>query len=152
MTKKQNIAGNDIDLKRLMKDNMCFAMRARRLSRIMTRIYEDALRESGLTVPQFTLLAAIAARGPVTAAEIGRRLDIEKSTLSRTMGKMIENGWLEDRHGSDDGRGIVTTRLGRRMLRNAAPAWKNVQSRAKNAFGGKGADMLDLMISRAHEI
>lgn len=61
--------------------NACLATRVRQLSRIVTRVYDDAMRPLGITASQYTLLAQLAARDAITAVEIGHELDIEKSTL-----------------------------------------------------------------------
>jgi len=152
MIKKQDAPISDTDLKKLMSDDMCFAMRARRLSRLLTRRYEDELRKYGLTVPQFTLLAAIVKHEPIAPADLGRRLDIEKSTLSRTVAKMLENNWLEERIGKGVRQGLATTVLGRAKLRDAAPSWKAIQARAIETFGPNSDDMLDRMIDMAHKL
>ena len=133
-------------------DDVCVVMRARRLSRILTRAYDEALRELGLTVPQFTLLKAAAAQEPVSPAEIGRKLDLEKSTLSRTLGKMIDRGWLDEYRGDDGGKVIVTTTLGRKTLREALPVWSEVQTRASQQLGHGALVALDRMIDKAHEV
>jgi len=133
-------------------DDVCVAMRARRLSRILTRAYDEALRELGLTVPQFTLLKATAALEPVSPAEIGRKLDLEKSTLSRTLGKMMERGWLEEHRGEDGGKVIVTTTFGRKTLREAHPVWSEVQGRASQQLGSSELEALDRMIDQAHKV
>lgn len=133
-------------------EDICVAMRVRRLSRILTRAYEQALREVGLTVPQFTLLKAAASQEPVSPAEIGRKLDLEKSTLSRTLRKMINNGWLNEHRGEDGGKVIVTTTLGRKALREALPVWSQVQGRTSEHLGSGALEALDQMIERAHRI
>ena len=63
----------------------CLATRVRQLSRIVTRVYDDAMRPLGITASQYTLLAQLASRDGITAVEIGHELDIEKSTLSRNL-------------------------------------------------------------------
>ena len=135
-----------------MAGNVCLASRTRQLSRILTGVYEDALRDYGLTVPQFSLLTVISTHEPVTSAEIGRQLDLEKSTLSRTIGKMIANGWVRNQHGDNGQQGLVTTVLGRNTLRNAIPAWQKVQERTKAKFGDPAIKALDEMISAGHDI
>lgn len=152
MTNKPHSASGEIDLKRFMAGDACLAMRTRRLSRILTRVYEDALREHGLTVPQFTLLTFIAKQEPVTSAEIGRRLDFEKSTLSRTVGKMVANGWVQERRGNKGERGLVMTAAGANTLRKAIPAWEKTQKRVKAQFGDPATETLDQMIAAAHEM
>jgi DNA-binding MarR family transcriptional regulator len=133
-------------------DDICVAMRARRLSRILTRAYDEALRELGLTVPQFTLLKATTAQEPVSPAEIGRKLDLEKSTLSRTLGKMVDRGWLDEYRGEDGGKVIVTTTFGRKTLQDALPVWSEVQGRARQQFGSNELEVLDRMIDKAHKV
>jgi hypothetical protein len=43
----------------------CLATRVRQLSRIITRVYDDAMRPLGITASQYTLLAQLAARDSV---------------------------------------------------------------------------------------
>jgi DNA-binding MarR family transcriptional regulator len=152
MTNKPHASSGEIDLKEFMAGDVCLASRTRRLSRILTRVYEDALRDYGLTVPQFSLLTRISAHEPVTSAEIGRQLDFEKSTLSRTIGKMITNGWVQVGRSDNGERGLVTTAHGRKTLRNAIPAWQQVQNRVRAKFGGPSTKTLDEMIIAAHDM
>ena len=152
MTNQLNSASGEIDLKLFMAGDLCLAMRTRRLSRILTRIYEDALRDYGITLPQFTLLTIISIHEPVTSAQIGRQFDFEKSTLSRTIGKMITNGWVQERHGDKGERGLVTTAHGRKTLQNAIPAWQKIQKRVRSKFGDPATKTLDEMITAAHDM
>ena len=66
----------------------CLASRARRLERLLTRIYDDALRPHGLTGSQLGMLVAIQLSGATSAAAIGRRLNLEKSTVSRNLARL----------------------------------------------------------------
>jgi DNA-binding MarR family transcriptional regulator len=149
MTNKPHTFPGEIDLKQFMVGNVCLASRTRRLSRILTRVYEDALRDYGLTVSQFSLLTVISTNEPVTSAEIGRHLDLEKSTLSRIIGKMIKNDWVREGHGDDGVRGLVMTVHGRNTLRDAIIAWQKVQKRATEKFGEPASKALDEMIIAA---
>jgi DNA-binding MarR family transcriptional regulator len=72
----------------------CLATRVRQLSRIVTRVYDDALRPLGITASQFTLLTQLAQQDGITAVEIGHTLDIEKSTLSRNLKRLLALGHL----------------------------------------------------------
>ena len=81
--------------------NACLATRVRQLSRIVTRVYDDAMRPLGITASQYTLLAQLAARDAITAVEIGHELDIEKSTLSRNLKRLARAG--PHQHGSAGG-------------------------------------------------
>jgi hypothetical protein len=65
----------------------CLSTRIRQLNRIITRVYDDAMRPLGITASQFTLLTQLAQQDGITAVEIGHTLDIEKSTLSPPEGR-----------------------------------------------------------------
>ena len=69
----------------------CISTRVRQLSRIITRVYDDALRPLGITASQFTLLTQLAQQDGITAVEIGHSLDIEKSTLSRNLKRLLRS-------------------------------------------------------------
>ena len=72
----------------------CLAVRVRLLSRTITGIYDEALRPLGLTVGQMNILVVVAKRGPVSPGEVARRLNMEKSTVSRNIDRMAKRGWL----------------------------------------------------------
>lgn len=109
----------------------CIARRVRRLARLVTRVYDDAMRPHGLTVAQFGILSALLRNGPVSPATLGRLLDLEKSTVSRNVARMAEHGWLAV---EGDGRGLELRVLaaGRRVFERAHPAWQAAQAEASS--------------------
>ncbi|MHA1180184.1 MAG: MarR family winged helix-turn-helix transcriptional regulator [Alphaproteobacteria bacterium] len=100
----------------------CLATRVRQLSRIITRVYDDAMRPLGITASQYTLLAQLAARDSITAVEIGHELDIEKSTLSRNLKRLLGLGHIiMDPPAGRRGRGLHLTPKGQAILKDAFP-------------------------------
>ena len=110
----------------------CLVMRARRLARRLTRIYDEELRGLGIGSAQLNLLVTIGAAGPLRASDIGDHLDIEKSTLSRTLSRLKAEGFIE----SDD-QHLRLTPAGERILSNARPAWQRAQARAARELGNR---------------
>ena len=110
----------------------CLVMRARRLARRLTRIYDEELRGLGIGSAQLNLLVTIGAGGPLRASDIGDHLDIEKSTLSRTLSRLKAEGFIE----SDD-QHLRLTPAGERILSNARPAWQRAQARAARELGNR---------------
>jgi DNA-binding MarR family transcriptional regulator len=113
----------------------CHSLPLRLLHRVLTGVYDDALRPHGLRVSQLNILVAIARMaGDATAARIGSLLLIEKSTLSRDLDRMLERQWIET---TIVGRSRVLqlTKAGRRLLDQAFPAWQSAQSRVQALFG-----------------
>jgi DNA-binding MarR family transcriptional regulator len=58
----------------------CLAVRTLSAARAISRRYDTALRPVGLTITQFTLLAAIAQTRPNSISEIAERLSMERIT------------------------------------------------------------------------
>ena len=107
----------------------CLATRVRQLSRIVTRVYDDAMRPLGITASQYTLLAQLAARDGITAVEIGGDLDIEKSTLSRNLKRLLALGHIiMDPPAGRRGRGLHLTPKGQAVLKDAFPIWQAPRS------------------------
>ena len=103
----------------------CIATRVRMANRVITKVYDDALRPLGLTVTQMSMLAVAEDRGLIRQAEVGAELRLDDSTLSRNLERMRANGWLEEVAG-DDARvhSYRLTGAGRALLDKAIPPWR----------------------------
>ena len=131
----------------------CLATRVRQLSRIVTRVYDDALRPLGITASQYTLLAQLASRDGITAVEIGHDLDIEKSTLSRNLKRLLALGLIiMDPPAGRRGRGLHLTPKGQTVLVEAYPIWTEAQTRATNVLGDNTRGLLDDLLGHAEKL
>jgi DNA-binding MarR family transcriptional regulator len=131
----------------------CLATRVRQLSRIITRVYDDAMRPLGITASQYTLLAQLAARDGITAVEIGHELDIEKSTLSRNLKRLLALGLIiMDPPAGRRGRGLHLTPKGQGVLRDAFPVWQSAQSHATAVMGADSRGTLDGLLKQAEKL
>lgn len=133
--------------------NACLATRVRQLSRIVTRVYDDAMRPLGITASQYTLLAQLAARDAITAVEIGHELDIEKSTLSRNLKRLLALGHISmDPPAGRRGRGLHLTPKGQAILKDAFPVWQDAQKRAFTVMGAESRNTLDNLLHQAEKL
>jgi DNA-binding MarR family transcriptional regulator len=114
----------------------CFAARARRLDRVLARIYDGALRSEGVTGAQLGMLVAISLAGPTSAAWVGRRLELEKSTVSRTLARLEEAGWI-----TTDG-GLRITPRGTALIERCHPLWRQAQKEAAAVLGAPATRLL----------
>jgi DNA-binding MarR family transcriptional regulator len=106
----------------------CHCLAARRAARAITRIYEERLRPHGLRATQFSVLAALAVKGPTPVKELADILGLERTTLTRVAGPLERNGWVVSGRPADGRvRPLRLTRKGHRKLERAFPAWKEAQ-------------------------
>ncbi len=136
-----------------MTAGTCVATRVRQLSRIVTRVYDDAMRPHGITGSQFTLLTQLAARDSITAVEIGQDLDIEKSTLSRNLKRLLALGLIIlDPPAGRRGRGLHLTPKGEGIIRSAYAVWQEAQRRTLTALGPESRSLLDGLLQQAEKL
>ena len=130
----------------------CIAVRLRMLNRVVTNIYDDALRPLGLKVSQMNILVAAAKLGTARPADICDRLHLDVSTLSRNVERMKARGWLEIIP-DEDGRAqpFRLTTQGAKLLEKAAPAWKKAQQQARRILGDGIVGQLDDAVKRIKE-
>ena len=122
----------------------CLLSRARKLDRVLTGIYDAELRPFGLKASQLNLLVLVAKAGPIRRIEIGKRLHLDPSTLTRNLKIMLTNGWIQEIEDGEDGRGLpvqITVR-GRDLLNQIGPSWRKAQTRTEKFLGKDGAALL----------
>lgn len=121
----------------------CIAVRVRLINRVVTAIYDEALRPHGFRVSQGNILVAVARRGEARPADICRLLRLEKSTLSRDVEVMKGKGWLESDPPSGGRNQVIrVTTAGLDLLARSQPAWESAQSEARVLIGEAGVDFL----------
>lgn len=122
----------------------CIAVRVRMLNRIITGIYDDALRPLGLKASQMNALVVTSKFGVARPAEVCELLQLDTSTLSRNVERMVANGWLEVVP-DEDGRSqpFRITSKGTALLEKAVPAWRQAQKKAAAILGEQGVAALN---------
>jgi DNA-binding MarR family transcriptional regulator len=117
----------------------CLLTRTRRLSRVVTGIYDEAMRPHGVNAPQYSLLMLIARLNGASRAELGRENHQERSTLTRNLALLLSQGWIEEivpKHGRS--RPIIITDEGKELLLAASDAWRSAQVKARLLLGEDG--------------
>jgi DNA-binding MarR family transcriptional regulator len=122
----------------------CLLGHWRKVNRVLTSIYEAEMRDWDLKPSQLNLLVAIAKAGPVRRIDLGKRLHLDPSTLTRNLRVILKQGWIEERPDEADQRSsrIKVTPKGRKLLDSIAPAWRRAQARARQMLGSQGAALV----------
>jgi DNA-binding MarR family transcriptional regulator len=133
-----------LQVKAMMIVEECIAVRLRLLNRVVTKIYNQALRPHGLTVSQLNILVAVSYLGQAKQQDICNALHLEKSTLSRDLARMRERGWVTETPG-DDGRSSLlrVSAHGGKLLQKAIPAWRQAQQEAAALLGEREISAFD---------
>ena len=107
----------------------CVARRLRQVNRTVTRLYDEALRPYGLSVNQLNILAVVISEQQIRPGQLGQALGMEKSTVSRTVDRMVSKNWLKVAQGQDSRTQLLTvTGKGRQLLLLVTPVWDTLQA------------------------
>src|SRR5579864_6689214 len=113
----------------------CACATTRRAARAITQLYDSWLRPHGIEAPQFAILSLLDALGVANQATIGSHFGLDKTTLSRNLTLLHEEGWIALTPGADRReRRVTLTRAGRARLTAARPAWRSAQAAMKKAL------------------
>ena len=119
-------------------DLVCACGNLRRAARAVTHLYSSELLDGGLDVVPFSLLWNLTQVGESTQKQLGKRLALDSTTLTRTLAPLIQKGWVEARPGADRReRRLRVTPAGRRRLQHSVPNWRRAQARLKKALGSE---------------
>ena len=127
----------------------CVAVRLRMLNRVVTNIYDDALRSLDLKVSQMNILVAAAKLGTARPSDVCDHLHLDVSTLSRNIERMKARGWLEVVP-DEDGRAqpFRLTPQGRKLLDKAIPVWSESQQHVRKVLGDGFVGQLNQAMKR----
>src|SRR2546426_9666541 len=108
---------------------MCACSALRRASRAVTQHYEKHFRSSGLRATQFTVLATLAQTGPLSISELSAQLGLDRTTLSRTLRLIEDQGWISAlAHGDQRVRKMALSPRGRKKASAALAFWKRADT------------------------
>jgi DNA-binding MarR family transcriptional regulator len=114
----------------------CTCANLRRAARIVTQLYDQELRPTGLRVTQFTLLQALARARNISQGCLGELLGLDSTTLTRTLALLRSKGWIQAKRGSDCRQiRLMLTPSGRREYRRVLPYWLSAEKRLRKSMG-----------------
>ena len=117
-------------------DLPCACGNLRRVARIVTRIYDHELKNVGLEISQHGLLVALEKAGEVNQKWLSTLFAMDSTTLTRSLGRLREHGWVRSRTGHDQRQRLFSlTAAGKRKLANAQPHWERAQQTLQKALG-----------------
>jgi len=133
-------------------DLPCACQNLRRVTRVVTRIYDQELRKAGFEITQFGLLTALAATGEANQKRLSAGFAMDSTTLTRTLGLLLKQGWVRVRRGKDRRERLFRlTQGGKRQLAEAQRYWERAEQRLRKELGDEGWKNMRQTVSRITE-
>jgi DNA-binding MarR family transcriptional regulator len=130
----------------------CTCFRLRKVTRAMSRLYDQHLAAVGLKSTQFVLLNFIATEA-LPVAVLAERFGAERTTMTRNLKPLIDAGWVSLEAGADSRQRIVTiSAAGRRKAQQAYQAWRGAQDAVQTLLGEAGLAELHRQIDHTFDL
>jgi DNA-binding MarR family transcriptional regulator len=114
----------------------CACANLRRAARAVTRMYNSELRNCEIELTQYTLLMALEIANQITQGHLGRVLEMDSTTLTRTLSPLQKRGWISAKEGDDRRQKLLRlTTAGRRKLEHCRPDWERAQRKLRAQLG-----------------
>lgn len=115
----------------------CYCATLRAATRKINAIYDDVLTPVGINIGQYSMLSWINSLQQVSLTDLGRRMDLERSTVSRNIKVLESSGFVHLAKGEADRREIIATLTdrGRDVFERAIPLWKQGQKEVEDHLG-----------------
>lgn len=119
----------------LLLDPVCACTALRKASRAVTRLYDEALAGSGMSIVQFSVLRHIAREGQPELMRLAETLVMDRTTLYRALKPLEQRGWVALSDAARRAKHVALTPAGEAALRAATEAWRAAQSRLLGGYG-----------------
>jgi DNA-binding MarR family transcriptional regulator len=126
----------------------CACTALRKASRAITRMYDEALSDIGMSTVQFSILRNLSRHDELPLMQLADLLVMERTTLYRALTPLERQGWVLVAEGKGRAKTAVLTEQGRRTLLAATPAWESAQRKILDAFGLKDWTTLEGSLAR----
>ncbi len=126
----------------------CNCLALRQAARHVTQIYDQFLAPSGLRATQYSILARLQRKGPMTINALAAELVMDRTTLGRNILPLERDGLIAVGPGKSDRRSkeLRLTGAGVARFRAAVKGWQEAQDRFETTFGVQRAKELRALL------
>ena len=136
-----------MDHSKLLPAQYCINSNLRKACRVVTQMYAEALKPTGLQKTQFTMLVTVGIMGQSAVSDLAEVLVMDQTTVTRNLNLLKKQALIEMIPGEDRRIRLVTlTTQGEEVLMQALPLWEQAQANMLNKLGSeKAGQLLELL-------
>ena len=132
---------------------LCHCIALRKIALKLTKIYDEALIDTGIKVTQYSLLKNIEKIGTPNINNLAISTQLDRSTLTRNLKKLERMKLIFFKFGDDKRNKILTlTPHGKQILIKANIAWETIQDKVSKNLGEDKKNIFDLTIKNINEL
>ena len=131
---------------------LCHCIALRQIALKLTKIYDEALIDTGIKVTQYSLLKNIENIGTPNINNLAISTQLDRSTLARNLDKLERMKLIFFKFGNDKRNKILSlTPHGKQILIKANISWKTIQDKITKNLGIDKKSIFDLTIKNIND-
>ena len=132
---------------------LCHCIALRKIALKLTKIYDEALIDTGIKVTQYSLLKNIEKIGTPNINNLAISTQLDRSTLTRNLEKLERMKLIFFKFGDDKRNKILSlTPHGKQILIKANISWKTIQDKITKNLGIDKKSIFDLTIKNIKDL
>ena len=125
----------------------CLFSKTRTVSRYITNLYTQALKEVSITPVQYSMLTAIQILNEANINDLSSALKMDRTTINRNLKPLIREGLVFMNESSDRRERLISiTNEGRELYQKGYDNWKQAQCDFKNILGEEKRDEMSELL------
>lgn len=134
------------------KKSSCYCINLRQAAKVISNLYDDALKSVGISVTQYSLLSSLGHMENCNVSDLAKYVGLERTTLVRTLKPLTAKGLVADvsEPGERDRR-LRLTNQGKTVIRKAKELWSESQREIERRIGKEDAAKLEEILLRLLE-
>ena len=130
------------------KPSICNCLNLRRASVAITKIYDEKLAPSGLTISQYSILLHLKLLGPVSVSDLAIKIRLDRTTLVRSLKPLEAASLIIDVSPKGTrNRQLQLTQKGVQKLIEAEFMWNDAQNIIEQKIGKENIEKLTALLS-----
>jgi DNA-binding MarR family transcriptional regulator len=133
---------------------VCSCQKLRSASRAVTRMYDECLQPTGLTISQYSILATLYYVPAMPVRKLATKLELDRTSLTRSLARLEYQGFVAAGADPNDDRVrlISITEAGLQKLIQCYSLWVKAQDELSTLLGPKGLGDLRKSLDKSIEV
>ncbi|CAA6799522.1 MAG: Unknown protein [uncultured Sulfurovum sp.] len=125
----------------------CLFSKTRTVSRYITNLYTDGLKEVGLTPVQYSMLTAIQVLEEANINGLASALKMDRTTINRNLKPLVRDGLVFINESIDRRERLISiTKEGIELYQKGYASWQKAQSDFKDILGEEKRDEMTKLL------
>ena len=127
----------------------CTCALIRRSARQITQTYDAALKDTGLRITQYSILANLDREKGLSITELANVMVIDRTTLTRNLRPLQRDGLVVLSDGPDKrSRALTLTDEGRKLFKTARPLWRETERKVRQGMDSEELGRLRQLLAQ----